>query len=124
MDNLRRLFGPLGRSAAASSKQGIALVAILCIQGIALLSGLGTSQAKESVTGGSGDADWPSIGRVADETYYSPLSQINTSNVSRLKLEWFIDLPTMTSAVSTPLEVDGIVYFAVGHSFVYAVEAA
>jgi len=38
-------------------------------------------------------------------------------------LAWFIDLPAMISAVSTPLEIDGVLYFAVGYSFVHAADA-
>lgn len=72
---------------------------------------------------GASRTDWPAVGRDSDETYYSPLQQINVGNVDRLGLQWFIDLPLLTSAVSTPLEVGGVLYFAVGHSFVYAAQA-
>ena len=72
----------------------------------------------------SDGANWPSVGRTHNETYYSPLTQISDENIQRLKLAWYIDLPTMISALSTPLAVDGVLYFAVGHSIVYAADAA
>ena len=68
--------------------------------------------------------NWPSVGRTYYETYYSPLSQVNGATIDRLKLAWYIDLPPMISALSTPLAVDGVVYFAVGFSLVYAADAA
>jgi quinohemoprotein ethanol dehydrogenase len=68
-------------------------------------------------------ADWTGYGRTSDEDHFSPLAEINEKNVSRLGLAWFIDLPTMISAHTAPLAVDGVLYFAVGLSVVHAVEA-
>ena len=69
-------------------------------------------------------ANWATYGRTFSETHYSPLTQINERNISRLKLAWYIDLPTMISAVGEPLAVNGVIYFAVGHANVYAADAA
>jgi quinohemoprotein ethanol dehydrogenase len=74
-------------------------------------------------TDDSDGKNWPSVGRTYSETYYSPLSQINQSTIKRLRLAWFIDLPTMISAVSTPLAVNGKLFFAVGYSVVSAVDS-
>jgi quinohemoprotein ethanol dehydrogenase len=70
------------------------------------------------------DANWPSFGRTYDEDHHSPLTQINDRNIAGLKLAWFIDLPIMISASGPPLAVDGVLYFAVGLSVVYAADAA
>ena len=68
--------------------------------------------------------DWPRFGGNWKEDHYSPLVQVNEGNVGDLKLAWFFDLPTLfSSGVSAPLEVDGVLYFAVGHSIIHALAA-
>ncbi len=66
--------------------------------------------------------DWPSYGRTAGEQHYSPLEQINTGTVDKLGLAWSFDLPAAHS-LSQPIEADGIVYTATGHSYLRAFEA-
>ncbi len=68
----------------------------------------------------SGD-DWPAYGRTFGEQHYSPLTQINDSNVNQLGLAWSMDLPPGNS-VTQPLEVDGVIYFATGFSKIHAVD--
>src|SRR5688572_4349915 len=65
--------------------------------------------------------NWPAPGRVATETRFSPLAEINRETVSRLRLAWTLDLD-VTSVNSTPLAVDGVVYVAAGYSLVFAVD--
>jgi quinohemoprotein ethanol dehydrogenase len=67
--------------------------------------------------------NWAGYGRTYDEAHYSPLGDINTSNVSQLGLAWWFDIPGVVLATSVPLEVDGRLYFATGYSVVRAVEA-
>lgn len=66
---------------------------------------------------------WAGYGRTYDELHYSPLVDINVSNVSQLGLAWWFDIPGVVLATSTPLEVDGRLYFATGYSVVRAVDA-
>lgn len=54
--------------------------------------------------------NWLSTGRGYDETHYSPLDQISSANIGRLKLAWSYDLDTNRGQESTPLEVDGTLY--------------
>jgi quinohemoprotein ethanol dehydrogenase len=68
-------------------------------------------------------ADWPAIGRTFNEDHYSPLDQINDKNVGRLGLVSFTDLPPASNVSTAPLEVDGVIYFAVAYSVVYATDA-
>jgi quinoprotein glucose dehydrogenase len=49
------------------------------------------------------ERDWPSYGHDAGAQRYSPLKQINTSNVSRLELAWSYDTP----AALLPSELRG-----------------
>jgi quinohemoprotein ethanol dehydrogenase len=69
-------------------------------------------------------ADWPGYGRTYDETHYSPLDQVNTSNVGQLGLEWSYDVEEPGSTVGAPLAIAGILYFPVGQSVVHAIDAA
>ncbi|MFV0278328.1 MAG: PQQ-dependent dehydrogenase, methanol/ethanol family [Parahaliea sp.] len=73
---------------------------------------------------GTSDADWPRFGRSWQENHYSPLRQINATNVNELGLAWYLDLPEMfSSGVSSPVAADGVLYYAVAHSYLYAVDA-
>jgi quinohemoprotein ethanol dehydrogenase len=67
--------------------------------------------------------NWLAFGRTYSEQRFSPLTQINQSNVGDLELEWYVDLPNSRSLVSTPLVVDGIMYFISSMNIVRAVDA-
>jgi quinohemoprotein ethanol dehydrogenase len=68
-------------------------------------------------------SDWPSFAGSESAQHFSPLTGINRDNVARLGLVWKFDIPGIVLAVSTPIEVDGVLYFAVGYSVVRAVDA-
>jgi quinohemoprotein ethanol dehydrogenase len=70
----------------------------------------------------SDGVDWPGYGRTYGEQHYSPLDQINAENAGRLGLAWSLDLPA-GNTVTQPIAVDGVIYFAMGYSFVHAVDA-
>jgi len=71
----------------------------------------------------SSGSDWPGYGRTFGQQHYSPLSQINETNVSRLGLVWSMDLGPENS-VTEPIAVGGVLYFATGLSVVQAVDAS
>ena len=49
----------------------------------------------QRLTGANTDAaQWLSVGRTYDEQRFSPLKQINTTNVLKLGLAWFADFDT------------------------------
>ena len=68
--------------------------------------------------------NWLSTGRGYDETRYSPLDQITTGNVGRLRLAWSYDLDTDRGQEATPIVVDGIMYTTSAWSKVQAFDAA
>jgi quinohemoprotein ethanol dehydrogenase len=68
-------------------------------------------------------ANWLSYGRTYSERRFSPLTQIDTTNVGKLGLAWVLDLPTDRSLLSTPLVVDGVLYFTGTFSVTRAVDA-
>jgi PQQ-dependent dehydrogenase (methanol/ethanol family) len=63
------------------------------------------------------------------EQRYSPLNQINASNVGKLGLAWYTDLPVAASGgggnrhEATPLVFNGVIYSITPWSIVYAVDA-
>jgi quinohemoprotein ethanol dehydrogenase len=67
--------------------------------------------------------DWPGYGRTFGEQHYSPLTQIDQTNIRRLSLAWSIDLGP-ESSWTQPIAVDGVLYLATGYSIVHAVDAA
>jgi hypothetical protein len=56
--------------------------------------------------------DWQTINRDVAATRYSPLTQINTTNVANLKLTW--SFPMQGGGTSVPLAVNGIMYISNG----------
>jgi glucose dehydrogenase len=69
-------------------------------------------------------ADWPMHNRDVRSTRYSPLDQLNASNVDRLAVSWSFQ-PTGGVNISsiTPLVVQGVMYFNSG-SQLFALDAA
>ena len=92
-----------------------------------LVAGSAPVVAQES--GRSADADWPTYNRDPAGTRYSPLDQIDTSNVGELQEVWsyrfhpedgFIEGPAPTELFQqvTPIVVDGVMYLASGNRVV------
>jgi glucose dehydrogenase len=72
---------------------------------------------------GKSGEDWLSYGVTPQETRYSPLSQINRENVSRLGLAWSYDLGVGGgNQEGTPLEWNGTIYGITNWSIVFAVD--
>lgn len=54
---------------------------------------------------------------------YSPLDQITRANVNKLKVKWMYQMPTTHIVETTPLVIDGVMYFSEPPSNVVAVDA-
>jgi len=68
--------------------------------------------------------EWLTYGLTPGETRYSPLKQIDTSNVSRLGLAWTYDVGTGGgNQEATPLFWNGTLYGITNWSIVFAVDA-
>jgi quinohemoprotein ethanol dehydrogenase len=63
-----------------------------------------------------------SYGLNYSEDRFSPLEQINSSNVNQLGLAWSTDLGTSRGIEATPLVVDGIMFISGPWSVVYAMD--
>ena len=68
-------------------------------------------------------SQWLTTGRDLGKTHYSPLAQINRSNVSRLGFAWDTDTHTVRGLEATPIVVDGVMYTSGSVGQVYALDA-
>lgn len=71
----------------------------------------------------SNTSEWLTYGRTHSEQRFSPLTDINMETVAQLKPAWFIDLKDDRSLVSTPLVVNGVLYFTGTGNIIRAVNA-
>ncbi len=69
------------------------------------------------------EGEWLSYGRDYAEQRFSPLDQIDTTNVSQLGLAWYADLDTARGQEGTPLVIDGVIYHSTAWSKVKAFDA-
>jgi glucose dehydrogenase len=77
---------------------------------------------------GEADQDWPVTGHDPGAMRYSPLKQINRTNVGRLQRAWTYDVPTTPNSwvqafETTPLMVDNTLYFATQTGLAIALDA-
>src|SRR5687767_7950288 len=71
----------------------------------------------------SRQGDWLSYGRDYYEQRFSPLTEINDTNVGTLGLAWQFETATERGLEATPLVVDGVMYTTASWSVTYAVDA-
>jgi quinohemoprotein ethanol dehydrogenase len=107
-----------------SALHAFPLTLLLVIAVAAESSPAPTDGSTARYTDGNDRGDWPGYGRTFGEQHYSPLAQINQDTIGRLGLAWSMDLEPTENSVTQPIAVDGVLYFANGHSIVHAVDAA
>jgi quinoprotein glucose dehydrogenase len=88
--------------------------AILIVTALALAPSFLLSSGASPQSSGAQPAatDWPMHNRDLAATRYSPLKQIDTGNVSQLKLAW--SMPYRQASQATPIVVNGLMYLPVG----------
>ncbi len=96
----------------------MALRLLFTLAAALLLSGCDRVSQSPSAVG-----EWHSFGNDGTERHYSALEEINTSNVSGLKLAWYADLPQGNSATG-PVMAEGKLFVTTGHGHVRAFDAA
>jgi quinohemoprotein ethanol dehydrogenase len=89
-----------------------------------MFAGKAAVDSKRLENAASDAANWLSYGRTYDEQRFSPLAQINATNIRSLGLAWFADLDTNRGQEATPLVVDGTLYTSTAWSMVKAYDAA
>jgi quinohemoprotein ethanol dehydrogenase len=111
-----RIFGMAGKRTVS-----------VLLAGLAVMGGLTSCHRADGNEGPAAKendgANWPLYGRTFSANHYSPLREINSSNISRLKLAWSMDLEDAGSLYTSPVEVNGVLYFAQGYSVIHAVDA-
>jgi quinoprotein glucose dehydrogenase len=108
-------------SEARYPQSAVGLLLIFCVT-------LTSSTARGQV---SADTEWPNYGNDAGGMRYSPLSQINRDNVSRLKVAWIFHTGDVSDGShdrkrsgfeTTPILVDGTLYFSTPFNRVIALD--
>jgi glucose dehydrogenase len=84
----------------------------------ALVLGCATPSSKPQA-----DADWTHYGRDLAGQRFSPLTQINTSNVHQLKEAWRVNTGVKATFQATPIVQNGIMYVALPFNHVLALNA-
>ena len=69
-----------------------------------------TAESAHTAAASDDAGSWVTGGRDYRQTYYSPLSEINRSNIGRLGYAWHADFESEHGFESTPLVVDGVLY--------------
>ena len=108
------------KSTAAALLGGVAL-------GIGLIGSPGAAIANDGVIQAAADPNaWAVNGRGYDNTRFSPLTQITTGNVGKLRLAYSFQLGSLRSNESTPLVIGDTLYVSTswGPKYVYALDAA
>ena len=87
-------------------------------------SGFAAVNEQRLVNADAEPGQWMSTGRTYGEQHYSPLTQIDRSNVGTLGLSWYADFNIPRGQESTPLVIDGVIYVTTAWSNVRAYDAA
>lgn len=80
----------------------------------------------DSISVGNADPNnWPEYHRTSNAWRYSPLDQVNKTNVKKLHVAWIHQSGfTANGLQATPIVVDGVMYYSAPDNNVYAVDAA
>ena len=107
------------------------VTATLLMFGASALTGCSTNGGKTAqvddarlLAANEDGANWMSYGRTYDEQRFSPLTDVNDTNVGQLGLEWSADMDTARGQEATPIVVDGVMYVSTAWSMVKAYDAA
>jgi len=69
------------------------------------------------------DQDWRAYGGDSEKTHFSPLTQINRSNVKRLEVAWSYDTQETGGLQTSPIEIGGTLYGISPSQKVFALDA-
>ena len=90
---------------------------------LAVIAPLCIADSGQRIADENDGSEWLSYGRTYSEQRFSPLAEINADSIKNLGLAWSLDLPSERQLVSTPLVIDGVLYFTGSYSVVWAVDA-
>ena len=91
----------------------------------ACIYGLFSAPGAQAAEPADNPADWAQYHRDFRGWRYSPLEQVNASNVKKLKIAWIHQPGDITQGMqATPIAIDGIVYYVGPNNRVFAVDGA
>jgi quinoprotein glucose dehydrogenase len=98
----------------------LAVLAVAVCIGVAVSGQSGQSGAKNPVSVGTANGEWPSYNGDLRGSRYSPLDQINASNFSKLEVAWRFRTDNLgnrpeAKLEGTPLMVNGVLYATGGN---------
>ena len=96
------------------------LVAILAIRRLLPRQPRGRQGARSATQNAD---EWLTNGRDYTEQRYSPLREIDASNVSKLGLAWYYDTGSDRTVETTPIVSNGVMYATLPWSVVVALDA-
>lgn len=109
------------------SEKRLALQRLARVAGLAMLTIPLMAAAVAPAITGPGDVDpnnWTEYHRTSNAWRYSPLEQINKTNVKKLKTAWIHQPGDITAGlISTPLVKDGVMYYVAPNNNVFALDA-
>src|SRR5690349_6785740 len=114
------------RSQIIAALGAAVLATIAVLTGCQVTGGAATVDSKRLLAADSPEnaGQWMTYGRDYSEQRFSPLTQINASNVGQLGLAWYADLVERGGVYeTTPIAVDGRIFVTSPWSKVYAFDA-
>ena len=81
------------------------------------------SYAQRLLNADTENESWLLHGRTYDESRFSPLNDINDSNVADLGVLWTFETGTNRGHETTPIVVDGVMFITAPWSMVFALDA-
>ena len=96
------------------------LAALVLSSSLSVLPATPQAQAKSTLQ----TQDWAIWGGSPQNLHYSPLTQINRSNVKQLQLAWSYDTGEQGGMQTSPLVVDGVFYGISPTQKIFAIDAA
>jgi len=82
------------------------------------------SALAQSSSAQSKNRDWPVYGGALEGGHYSPLTQINKSNVKQLQVAWTFDTEETGGLQTSPIVVNGVLYGLSPTQKIFALDAA
>jgi quinohemoprotein ethanol dehydrogenase len=117
---------PITAKIATASCATFAFILVACLASASPVSSTRNGRAHingAAIADKTNTSGWLTYGRTYDQERFSPLNEINDTNASELKVDWFLDLPSNIGLRATPLVVNGVMYFPDNRNVLRAVDA-
>lgn len=103
---------------------GVLPLAIACSVTLTYATCAAQQQSASSSQARAENYDWPVYGGAPENNHYSPLTEINQSNVGKLAVAWSFDTKEEGGLQTSPIVVNGILYGITPTQKIFALDAA